>query len=187
MAEPEQRVSGTIMLDQRRSMDDLVGAKVVSSAIRKLPLSARQEYETLMPVSWCPLSIAHKVVDVVAMEAGKTDILEFHKAVVNRGIERTLRGVWRTLLRLTSDEFLVGKTPLLFSKSYERGSMTARFPGPGHAELELTGWPDVPTRDMEVIGVGVKRILEMAGRKEVTAVARRTSQGASYTVTFLAK
>ncbi len=187
MAEGEQRVSGTILIDQRRSMEDLVGARVVETAIHKLPPSVRQEYETLMPVSWCPLSIAHQVIDAVAQEAGKTDMLEFHKDLVNRGIERTLRGVWRTLLRLTSDEFLVTKTPLFYSKSYERGKLVSRFPGPGHAELELTGWPDVPTRDMEVIGVAVKRVLEMAGRKEVNYLARRTPDGAFYTLTFQAK
>jgi hypothetical protein len=187
MARTEQRVSGTILIDQRRSMEDLVGAKVVEAAIRKLPLSVRQEYESLMPISWCPLSIAHQVIDAVAREAGKTDMLEFHKALVSRGAERTLRGVWRTLLRLTSDEFLTTKTHTFYSKTYEQGKMTSRFPAPGRAELELTGWPDVPNRDMEVIAVGVKRVLEIAGRREVSCVVRRTSDGAFYSVTFQPK
>ncbi len=183
----EQFVYGAILLDQRKSMEEIVGKDVVAQAIQGLPAEIRQEYESLLPVSWCPLPVAHKVIDAVAKAGNRPDVLEFHKDLVRRGIDRTMKGFWRSLLSLTSDNFMVSKAPLFFSKSYKRGSLQARFMENGKFEVILMDWPDVPTRDLEVIGVALQRVLELTGRKEVFVLPARTRDGAIYKGSLKAK
>jgi hypothetical protein len=135
-------------------------------------------------VSWIRVSTADAALSAVAREAGR-DPLRFQAEVARVGVEKTLGTVWRVLLRLVTDEALVKRTPLLHSKTYDTGRMTARIAQPGRAEIALDDWPEVPEIDIIAIAAGVEAVLRAAGRREVRVRHERTRSGAFYVATWL--
>jgi len=176
----EQKIAGSLVLDQRKTMLEMVGEEKFLQALSSLPAERRQEFDSLIPVSWCPISLIHQVVDSVAKGIGQ-DPAEFQSEVARQGISRTLMGLWRTLLHLTTDEFLVKRASLLFSKSYERGKLMAHVPEPGHAVIQLYDWPDIADRDIRSISAGIGAVLTVAGRKNVLMKAQRKDDLIEYT------
>ncbi len=182
----EQKIAGSLVLDQRKTMEAMVGEQKFLEALARLPAERKKEFESLIPVSWCPLSLIHQVIDSVALLVGQ-DPAEFQIKVARQGMSRTLKGLWRTLLHLTTDEFLVKRASLLFSKSYERGKLMAHIPEPGHALIELYDWPDIAERDVRSISAGISEVLTVAGRKDVIIKANRKVDMVEYSARWRAR
>lgn len=176
-------VSTTLLLSQRKVMEDLVGAHVVTRALSRLPDEVRIAYEGIVPLSWFPVAWFNDVVTAVATEAGG-NVLAFHAEVLHTNAERTVSKLWRVFLRFTSDEALMSRTPVLYSRSYTQGELTAKFRGPGRMEVTLRGWPDVPDIQVQVVKVGVGTVLKFAGRKHLHVTADRRPTGALFTATW---
>lgn len=183
MAFVEPRISGAVLLDQHRVMEAIVGKGVVADAMKRLAEEQRREYQSLIPVSWCSITTANAVIVAVAAEAGRTPSA-LQAAIVRTGVERTLRSLWRILLRFTSDDALIARTPLLYSKTYDRGELRGRMAYPGRAEIDLLGWPGVPQLDVEGLATGIETVLRVAGRKEVKVNWDRREDGVFFVATW---
>lgn len=85
-------------------------------------------------------------------------------------------------LRVTSDEALLKRTPIIYQRSRNTGQLSARILEPGHAEVLLTDWPDVPDRHLRTIGVSIGSVVELAGRKDVRMTTQRTPEGGRYQI-----
>lgn len=170
----EARIFGAVLLEQRRVMEELVGPERFASVVAELPPDIRDEYERLTMLSWCRHSTATAVTTHVGEALGRRPE-DFQAEVVRLGIERTFRGIWKVLLKFTSDEALIKRTALLFSKTCDRGKLTAERLGPGHVSLVLSEWPDIPDLDIIAIATGIETVLRIVGRR--TASVRWQREG----------
>jgi hypothetical protein len=166
-------------------MEKLVGADVVRQALARLPDEVRREYEALTPLSWFPALWFNDVVAAVAAEV-RMDVLVFHAEVLRRSAELTILKIWGIFMRLTSDQALVSRTPVLYSRSYTQGELTTRILGPGCAEVTLRGWPHVPEIQIQALKVFIGTVLKVAGRKSPTVTAERRPTGAAFHATWRA-
>lgn len=179
------RVSGAVLLDQLGVMRELTGPDSMDAAIRSLPDPLRGEIDSLMPVSWCSVDAANALLEAAARESGRSPS-SFQAEVVRVGVERTFKTLWRIILRFTSDEALVRRTPLIYSKTYDRGRLSARIARPGRAEIDLTGWATPPQLDLEGLACGIETVLRVAGRREARVVFERRTDGALFVATWRA-
>lgn len=107
----DPRVSGAVLLDRLGVMRERTGPERMEAAIRSLPDPVRGEIEG-MPVSWCCVEAVNAVLEAAAPESGRSPS-SFQAEVVRMGVERTFETLWRIILRFTSDEALVRRTPLI--------------------------------------------------------------------------
>lgn len=167
MSEPkETRIFGAVLLEQRRVMEEVAGPEVLRRALEGLPSDVRDEYEGLTMLSWCRHSTATRVTVSVGRQLGRAPEV-WQAEVVRRGIERTLKGVWRVLLRFSSDEALIKRTALIYSKTCDRGKLTATVVGEGSVDLTLREWPDIPDLDVIALATGIETVLRVVGRSRV--------------------
>jgi hypothetical protein len=177
------KISGAVMLDNRRAMVDLLGQERMDQALSTLPAEWREEYLGLLPVSWCSIEISRAVLFAAAAVAGEAP-RDFQRKVVRAGIERTARTVWKPLLRVVSDEALLKRTPLLYGKTYNKGELAVVF-GAARAEFFLTGWPGIPDSEADGLSVGIETVLEISGRKETSVTWERFADGARFLATWI--
>lgn len=175
----EPRLSGAIVLDQFRVMDDLFGHDVVAAACKKLPEPMQRELASLIAAGWCPLDVSEAIFGVVGDAIGRTG-LEVHAEVCRVSVERTVRTVWRIFLRLTTDDALMKRTPLLYTKAFDRGECTAKMVGAGRADLRVSEWPTISIMQMQGLAIGTETVLRVAGRKDVRVHRERTPGGAIF-------
>ncbi len=173
-------MSGTILSDQIRLMRDLHGADLVARATSALPASLREEVEGVLPGTWVTIDAARELKTAVARELGE-DPIELQKRIVRQGIERTLSTVWRFFMRQLGDEALTKRTPILYSRTFDRGSLELVRMGDGEGELELEGWPRIPEYDLVGLVSGIETVLTLAGRRGVRVTSLR--KGGVVTIT----
>lgn len=159
----ETRIFGAVLLEQRKVLEELAGKDALARAIESLPGDRRAEYEGLSFLSWCRHSTATDVVVRVGRELGKLPEA-FQAEVVRAGVERMFGGVWKVLLRLSSDEALIKRSATLYSKACDRGRMTADPLGPGHVKLTLSEWPEIPDLAIIALAAGIEAVLNVVGR-----------------------
>jgi hypothetical protein len=172
----EARVSGVVVRDQIVVYARKLGEEAVKRALSRLPPDEHRELEELLPISWIRCSTWVKAVSELAVEAGRP-VMELDAEIVNDGLEHTFGTVWKVLLRFTTDEALMKRTSQLWRKTFDKGTMTANFPGKNRAELTLTGFPEVHDLDVQGTAIAIKKVLELGGRKAVNVRHRRTSDG----------
>jgi len=177
------RVSAVIFISQRGVMEELYGKAAVTRAISKLDPELAAEIGALLPVSWISSDATLLFFEAVAVEADIT-VGVVQRDVVRIGVERTVRTIWRVLLRFTSDDALVRRTPMIYSKTFDRGAMTTRIAGPGRAEIVITGWPAMPQVHADGITYGVEAVLRVAGRQDVKVEHHKRIDGALYVATW---
>lgn len=177
MAEP--RVIGALIRKEREVLEGIVGADAIEAALRTLPDELREEYSTVRPLTRIRTQTVEAVYTAVAAETGR-DVMRLHRELVRVSMESALRGIWRSLLRFTSDDALVRRAPLVFSRGLSEGALTARIVRPGSAEIRLTGWNGVSDMQINGIAAGVETMLFCAGRQNVRVVSHRTLDGACW-------
>jgi hypothetical protein len=177
-ADTEPRVGGAIVFEQIKVMRELFGDEAVDKAMASLAPEMRAEFDEILPVSWCAARSFTALKTAVARQA-KVDPIRLHKKVVEVGIIRTL-SMWRVLIRQASDEFLIRKTRLIWTKTFDRGDVTAKIVGPGRAEIVVKGWNQIPDFDAEGVASGIESILKVAGRKDVHVIWERQLGGARF-------
>jgi hypothetical protein len=187
MGEPVEPVvpslSGISVRDTFLMLEEMVGADVVRRALASLPDAQRQQLEQAIALSWIPMSLVGAVVDEVARLAHRDPELLIDEAV-RRAVSYTFKTAWRLLLRVTTDEALIARTPIIYAKSRNVGHLAAALKSHGRAELTLTDWPAVSDRQLRTIGIAVQTVLELAGRRNVRIQGQRTLQGAQYALTW---
>lgn len=178
------RTSGQTILDQHVILEEIAGKAVVARVVDALPPDMREEYRTLLAIGWCRLTIDRAVVTGVAEALGR-ELVEFQSELVRRSFERTLNTVWRVIMRFTSDEALVKRAAILYSKTLQNcGELSAAIPRPGHLDARLSGWTTAEDYDLKGISVGIETVLRVAGRKDVKVVYTRRPDGAQFTGTW---
>jgi hypothetical protein len=158
------RVSGAVILKQIEALKELYGRDTYGRALGRLPDVPRRDVEELLAIGWIPASTAQGLKDAVAALVGRTSE-EVQVQVVRASLGHVINAFWRFLLGQVSDEALVKRTPLLYSRTFDRGELVALVIEPGHATFELLGWPDVTDYDALGLATGIDFVLEHAGRK----------------------
>jgi hypothetical protein len=176
-------LSGISVRDTIRMIEEMVGADIVRQALSHLPAEDRQQFEQATAVSWIPMSLVGAVVDEIARLAHQDAELLLDEAV-RRAVHYTFKTAWRMLLKLTSDEALIARTPIIYAKSRNIGHLKAALKGHGRAELTLSEWPAVSDRHIRTIGIAIQTVLELAGRRNVRIQGQRTLHGAHYVLTW---
>lgn len=177
------RTSGATTRDAHAMLIDLVGADVVARALARLPKEEREVYENATPVSWIDCDVIEHVYEAIAREAGR-DVAALQEEVMRRGVNRTVHSLWRILLRFTSDNALVTRTPLFYRKVFDKGEMISKVVDRGRAEIELRGYPEISDFHLRGLLVGIGCVIEAAGRRNVQMHPRRTREGVNVTATW---
>ena len=172
-------LAGMTVLNLRKAFEELVGSDTVVRALNRVSPKARDDYEAATPISWVLNESVSRVHEAIADEAG-ADVNELVLAAVEISVDRLFKTVWRIFLRFTSDEALIQRTPILYSRSRSLGEMTSRMLRPGIAEVMISGWPTIPDRDVLVMRLAIERFLILAGRSSVSVTFERAPGGARY-------
>lgn len=172
-------MSGALACSLRDTVCELVERDAVEQALSQLPSEVRTTYEFATTIGWVPIETMEAVFAAIASEVGRS-VEELHESVARQSIERTMRTVWRLLLRVSSDQALVSRAPVLFAKAYNRGRLEAHFPRPGAAEIHLSEWPDPPAWPLRATRIGIETVLRLGGRGSVQMRVTRVDGGALF-------
>jgi hypothetical protein len=176
-------VSGTLVRGLLEVARDVVGADTMARAFNNTPPGERTAVESALPGGWVPIASVERSFMSIADAAGR-DLPGLHLELARISVERALKTFWRMLLRLTTDEALVSRTPIIFGKSYNRGRLVPTIVSPGRGEVRLIDWPEAPDWPLRGTRVGVETVLRVAGRKDVRIDMQRTPTGALYVATW---
>lgn len=176
-------VSGALACGLRDVLIDVAGGRVVDAALSRVSREDRHAWLGATPVGWVPIYLLETVFGEVATHLHR-DVADLHVEVARISIERTMRTLWRMLLRLTTDHALISRTPIIYAKSYNRGRLIADIRERGRAEVTLTDWPGAPDWPLRATRIGIETALRIAGRREPTVACVRTLHGADYVATW---
>jgi hypothetical protein len=169
----EPRVSATLILDQIRLIKEVHGETIVVEAVASLPAGVRQELDELLPGRWLSIDAVRMMKQAIADRLGEP-LLSFQRRTVRLGVERTLNTFWRFFMRYLSDDHLIRRTPVLYSRTFDRGELRFVSVAEREAVLELHGWPAIPEFDLVGLCAGIEAVLALAGRVEPhVATSRR--------------
>ncbi len=172
---------GTSVTDLLRSYEELVGAETVANGLATISPAAQGALEHINPLDWIPNTVVAEIVEAMG-RAASMDCETLLDRAVRLAVRRTFRSVWRVLLRFTSDDALISRTPMIWSKSRNTGKLESRRVAPGHGVVLLTGWPEVTDRHARTLGVSLETVLTVAGRRDVRWTWERTRSGASFDI-----
>lgn len=135
----------------------------MARALAGLPQETADAYTSVTPVGWVPVRDVDAVTIAVAEASTRWTAERLTQESARIGVEQLLKGLWRVMLRFTSDEALVARTPLIYSKTFNVGHLESRISRPGSAELVHSGWPPIP--DLQLLGLagGIETVLRCAG------------------------
>jgi hypothetical protein len=182
MAEPT--ISGALITQHRAILIELVGAETLDRALAQLAAADREAIQGATSLSFIPIRAADAMYRAIGRESGR-DYVHLHEQVSRTAVERALKTIWRLLLRFTSDEALVARTPVIFTKAFPQGVLNPRVVGPGQAEIRVESWPQMPEYAIRGTRVAVESVLRLAGRSNVKINAEATHDGCLYRVTWV--
>jgi hypothetical protein len=169
----------------RAVITEQYGTAPIASALANVPPDVRAEYEQMTTIAWVRSSTDYLVHDAVAAVLGR-EPLAFHEQVLRAAMARSFKTIWRVLLRLTSDEALIARTPGIYRRTRNIGQMVVQSNARGRAEFVLSHYPGIGARDVRSIGAGLEVVLSLTGRQQARAVARQLQDGATFTVSWRA-
>ncbi len=181
--ETQPRANGTLLLDQLGVLRELHGDDVVDRAVGRLSPEIRRELDMILTTTWVPSEVPDTLHRYVAEELGR-DPVDVRRELVRTALPRTFKTIWRVLLRFTSDQALVARAPLIYSKSFDRGQFVSRIDSPGVAQMRLAGWHSPPELELVGIATAVEVVLRLAGRRDPEVTWRRVPGGATFTATW---
>ncbi len=177
------RLSGAILVDNLRTLREIAGDQAVCAGLDALDAGTRVSFSSATTLTWVPAPEFERFFTAAASSVGRNrDALQ--DEVSRRAIERTLSTLWRVILRVTTDNALISRTPLLYSKTFDAGEMQSHIDAPGRAEVLLLGWPSVSDFHARGIARGIETVLRCSGRKAARVTWARRGTGAAYQATW---
>lgn len=183
MSERQPQLSGAVFLKNLDAFREFVGEDVVGRALDRLTPEHRSTIDTTVAVAWIDSDVVDAAYSAIALEAGQ-DLEPLYRRVVYEGVSRTLKSVWRVLLRIHSDKALVARTPQIYARGHSLGSIEPKITGPGRAEIHLSGWPGMPRLRRIGVAMGIEAVLHIAGRDKAQVVHAATPDGARFDATW---
>jgi hypothetical protein len=177
------RISGTIVCGTRDLLRARLGEAGYERLKELLPEGVRESYAMATHIDWLPVSDFNLSYGAGASLLGKS-VDELAGELAREGTLRTMRTVWRVLLRFTSDEALMTRAPLLYTKTFDTGRASTVFETPRRARVTVKGWALMPAISMLTLGVGIEAVLQAAGRGEAKVKAERSEDGVEYLATW---
>lgn len=182
-APDEPSITGALVSTHLELLRGKFGSDAVSRCIDGLPPDMRSHLQGVIAAGWVPVRAYDTFYRTFAAKVGH-DVAELHSDMSRQSVERTFRTLWRLLLRLTSDEALVSRTPLLYARAYTKGKLKSAIASPGLADLALEGWPDVPDIVLRGVRIAIETVLRLSGRGAVRIAVERAPDGASLRATW---
>jgi len=179
----EPSISGALVSTHIELLGGRFGSDEVIRCIDGLPADVREHLQGVIAAGWVPVKAYDVFYRTFAARVG-VDVAELHTDMSRHSVERTFKTMWRLLLRLTSTEALVSRTPVLFSRAYTKGRLRAVMTTPGLAEIELDGWPDVPDIVLRGVRIAIETVLRLSGRSPVRSSVERAPEGAKIRATW---
>ena len=176
-------ISGSLVTQHKKILTALVGDGSLARALASLGPLDRQAIDEASPLNYVPISSAEALFAAVARDVGG-DGPSLHEQVSRTSLEQNLKTIWRLLLRFTSDEALIARTPVMFGKAFPQGQMRPRIIEPGRAEIRIEQWPDMPDYAIRGTRVAVETVLRLAGRSNVKITTSRVADGVVYGATW---
>lgn len=177
-------MSGSIILEHRKVIVERFGATVLNEAVAGLSPEQRQEFDEVRPATWIRISTIEALYANLSKGIGRK-VADLHTEIGRLATERTLKTLWRVFLRFTSDEALITRCPIIFTKSYDCGRVEANISRPGQGTVTLFDWPNVTDFPVRGLCNGIRTLLTLAGRNNVaTRVTSRTSEQVIVAVTW---
>jgi hypothetical protein len=153
-------------------MRELYGEAPVAEACAALPPEVQSEIDAIVVGGWITTDAAHALKAAVAERVGEP-VMHLQRRIVRVGIERTLHTVWRFFMRHLSDAELARRATILYSRSFDHGSLELKHFTDGEAVYEVHGWPTIPEFDLVGLLTGAEAIFALAGRKDAHVTATR--------------
>lgn len=180
MAELEPlSLSGMLFSAQQDALRDIIGDERYARALASLPPAMQETVHTNAAIGWIPFETVEAVVDAAAREADRaTEVLQ--REVARAVLQRTLRGVWRLLVRFSSASATAARVPVLWGKSYNRGRVQVEIPQEGEGEIIVHGIPDASDFALRGFAFGTEALLAISRDRIARVQWRRTPDGAVY-------
>jgi hypothetical protein len=185
VAHTEPTISGALITQHRAILVEIVGEQVLTRALATLPPADLDSLLGATSVSFIPIRVAEALYRAIGRESGR-DYVAIHEQVSRTAVDRALKTIWRLLLRFTSDEALVARTPVIFTKAFPQGVLVPRVTGRGQAEIRVTEWPNMPEYAIRGTRVAIESVLRLAGRMAVKLTVEPAHDGCVYRASWTA-
>ncbi|MFT3769390.1 MAG: hypothetical protein QM820_28465 [Minicystis sp.] len=179
----EPCMAGAVMTTGREVTKQLIGDAAYERALAAVPPATAAEYRRVTPLTWVPLSIVEPVIMAMGHAAGR-DPMDLQDDVARTTVERSLKSIWRAFLKFTSNDALLSRVPVIYSRSYNRGRLVTNHTRPDRAVIELVDWPSAPQHIVRTTRVGLEATFHAAGRPARVSL-ERTASGALYVLNGL--
>lgn len=179
----EGALSGAFVVQHRETLRTFLGPEVARQLVSSLSAEASRAITEATATGWVPVEAVEELLAAVARHLGR-DVESVHAELSAIASERTIRTVWRVLVRLTTDAQLISQTPVMYRKSWNRGMLTGLLHEPGRATLTLGSWPGLPDFTARGVKFTVESALRLANRKNVHVTCNKTVGGARFSVTW---
>lgn len=183
MTEVVPSISGVSMSHFRDAVGALYGDDVVRAGLARLDPESRLLVEAASAYAWVPMTVLTEIVDAWALDA-RVDPNELTERGVRLGVRTSFATIWRLLLRVTTDEIMIQRTPSIYARTRNIGELKAELRLPGLARLTLTGWPNPTDRQLFSLVVGLEEVLELTGRTHARTNYRRAPDGAVFDLSW---
>ncbi len=159
----------------------LVGDGGFDASMGAITPEARACLSNARKASWVPIDAMGELFDAARAQSGLSEE-ELVGASIRMATERTMFGLFRALLRLTTDQALITRAPILWKRIRNIGRVEVTKHRRGGGVLEVHGWPEMSERSAYIVAVNIESVLRCAGRKDVTVDWTREANGARYEI-----
>lgn len=137
---------------------------------KMLPLLPTQvapavEHDSFISAGWYPL-VHYRAIFGAAMQATGRDI-DLVRELGRFSTQQDFRGIYRLLTFVLSPEFLMRRSPGIFGRYYDTGSLTVEVPRDGVCEAQYRDCVGFDRVLWEDVIAGSSTILEVCGAREI--------------------
>jgi hypothetical protein len=157
----EPQIKGTAIRGVLRSVERLCPPGTIGKMVALLPqpIAPAVEHRSFISAGWYPLAHCRAIFGA-AMQATGRDI-ELVRELSREAIKDDFRGIYRLLTFVLSPEYLMRRSPGIFSRYYDTGSLTVPVARHGYCEAQYRGcvgfdrvlWADIIAGSASVIEV----------------------------------